>query len=295
MLRRAGGEGGPRPSPPRPSTAATRPRSSRCSAPCCCITGMVLVGLPYSAAGQMRLDEITGGSPYGATTVAGAQGERQPSEHELGSPASRDATSRRSRSLRLRRADGRGAAPGHHSGMAAGTPLSLGGSWWFTPSRRCRGAEARCAAGGCGGPDMGATMAAEVGNAVRVDAAAAAVALEVVPTGAALGAEVLGVDLRWINNAAFDTVHAAWLAHSVLLFRGQSLSDDDLVSFSRASARWTGLRLHRMCPRSRGSRLLACCPPGCGIHRQGFRCARWRGFRASWPLRRRNRMTSGRR
>ena len=45
--------------------------------------GMVLVGLPYSAAGLVRLDEITGGSPYGATTIAGGKGERQPSENEL--------------------------------------------------------------------------------------------------------------------------------------------------------------------------------------------------------------------
>jgi NAD(P)H dehydrogenase (quinone) len=45
--------------------------------------GMVLVGLPYSAAGQMRLDEITGGSPYGVTTIAGGKGERPPSENEL--------------------------------------------------------------------------------------------------------------------------------------------------------------------------------------------------------------------
>ena len=45
--------------------------------------GMVVVGLPYTAAGQMRLDEITGGSPYGATTIAGGQGERQPSANEL--------------------------------------------------------------------------------------------------------------------------------------------------------------------------------------------------------------------
>ena len=45
--------------------------------------GMVLVGLPYSWAGQMRLDEVTGGSPYGATTIAGGKGERQPSENEL--------------------------------------------------------------------------------------------------------------------------------------------------------------------------------------------------------------------
>jgi NAD(P)H dehydrogenase (quinone) len=45
--------------------------------------GMVLVGLPYSFQGQRRLDEITGGSPYGASTIAGGQGERQPSENEL--------------------------------------------------------------------------------------------------------------------------------------------------------------------------------------------------------------------
>lgn len=45
--------------------------------------GMVIVGLPYSFAGQMRNDEITGGSPYGATTIAGTKGERQPSENEL--------------------------------------------------------------------------------------------------------------------------------------------------------------------------------------------------------------------
>jgi len=45
--------------------------------------GMVIVGLPYSAAAQLRIDEITGGSPYGATTIAGSNGERQPSENEL--------------------------------------------------------------------------------------------------------------------------------------------------------------------------------------------------------------------
>lgn len=45
--------------------------------------GMVIVGLPYTAQGQSRLDEITGGSPYGATTIAGGKGERQPSENEL--------------------------------------------------------------------------------------------------------------------------------------------------------------------------------------------------------------------
>jgi NAD(P)H dehydrogenase (quinone) len=45
--------------------------------------GMVVVGLPYSFAGQMTLDEITGGAPYGATTIAGGQGQRQPSANEL--------------------------------------------------------------------------------------------------------------------------------------------------------------------------------------------------------------------
>jgi NAD(P)H dehydrogenase (quinone) len=45
--------------------------------------GMVIVGLPYAFQGQMRLDEITGGSPYGASTIAGGKGERAPSENEL--------------------------------------------------------------------------------------------------------------------------------------------------------------------------------------------------------------------
>lgn len=45
--------------------------------------GMVIIGLPYSHQGQMTLDEIVGGSPYGATTVAGGQGQRQPSEIDL--------------------------------------------------------------------------------------------------------------------------------------------------------------------------------------------------------------------
>lgn len=45
--------------------------------------GMVLVGLPYTFQGQTRIDEITGGSPYGASTITGGQGERMPSENEL--------------------------------------------------------------------------------------------------------------------------------------------------------------------------------------------------------------------
>ncbi|AMM18497.1 NAD(P)H:quinone oxidoreductase (plasmid) [Burkholderia sp. PAMC 28687] len=45
--------------------------------------GMVIVGLPYSYAGQMTVDEVTGGSPYGATTIASTTGQRQPSVIEL--------------------------------------------------------------------------------------------------------------------------------------------------------------------------------------------------------------------
>jgi NAD(P)H dehydrogenase (quinone) len=45
--------------------------------------GLMVVGLPYSFQGQMTLGEITGGSPYGATTIAGGDGSRQPSENEL--------------------------------------------------------------------------------------------------------------------------------------------------------------------------------------------------------------------
>jgi len=45
--------------------------------------GFVIVGLPYAFQGQMRTDEITGGSPYGASTIAGGSGERMPSENEL--------------------------------------------------------------------------------------------------------------------------------------------------------------------------------------------------------------------
>jgi len=45
--------------------------------------GFVIVGLPYAFQGQMRIDEVTGGSPYGATTIAGGDGSRMPSENEL--------------------------------------------------------------------------------------------------------------------------------------------------------------------------------------------------------------------
>jgi len=44
---------------------------------------LAVVGLPYSFTAQMRIDEITGCSPYGASTIAGGKGERLPSENEL--------------------------------------------------------------------------------------------------------------------------------------------------------------------------------------------------------------------
>ena len=45
--------------------------------------GMIIVGLPYAFPGLINMDEITGGTPYGATTLAKADGSRQPSENEL--------------------------------------------------------------------------------------------------------------------------------------------------------------------------------------------------------------------
>jgi len=45
--------------------------------------GMIVAGLPYSFEGQTRNDEITGGSPYGASTIAGSNGERTPTENDL--------------------------------------------------------------------------------------------------------------------------------------------------------------------------------------------------------------------
>ena len=45
--------------------------------------GMIIVGVPYSESGLMHMSDITGGTPYGATTIAGPAGSRQPSENEL--------------------------------------------------------------------------------------------------------------------------------------------------------------------------------------------------------------------
>jgi taurine dioxygenase len=57
--------------------------------------------------------------------------------------------------------------------------------------------------------------------------------VSVKPSGAALAAELSGVDLRHLTEADFAAIHRAWLDHLVLLFRGQTLTDDDLIKFSR--------------------------------------------------------------
>ena len=59
---------------------------------------------------------------------------------------------------------------------------------------------------------------------------AARIVVRVRPTGAALGAEVQGVDLRALDDELFAAIHRAWLDHQVLLFRDQALTDDDLVA-----------------------------------------------------------------
>ena len=58
-------------------------------------------------------------------------------------------------------------------------------------------------------------------------------ALDVVPMNAALGAEVRGIDLRRLDNETFARIHAAWLDHLLLVFRGQSIDADGLVAFAK--------------------------------------------------------------
>ena len=57
--------------------------------------------------------------------------------------------------------------------------------------------------------------------------------IHVIPTGAALGAEVSGVDLKNIGELQYQALKHAWHEHQVVLVRGQALSDPDLVAFSR--------------------------------------------------------------
>src|SRR5258705_185307 len=58
-------------------------------------------------------------------------------------------------------------------------------------------------------------------------------AVEVIPTGAALGAEIRGADIRALDDVTFGTIYQAWLDYAVVLIRGQELSDSDLIAFSR--------------------------------------------------------------
>src|SRR6266849_4025485 len=55
----------------------------------------------------------------------------------------------------------------------------------------------------------------------------------VIPSGQALGAEIQDVDLKSLGDRDFAAIHRAWLDHLVILFRGQQLTDDDLIAFSR--------------------------------------------------------------
>src|ERR1700694_5725299 len=56
---------------------------------------------------------------------------------------------------------------------------------------------------------------------------------EIIPAGAALGAEIRGVDLRTLDETSFSRITRAWLEHSVILIRDQALDDAELIAFSR--------------------------------------------------------------
>src|SRR6202049_1231208 len=57
--------------------------------------------------------------------------------------------------------------------------------------------------------------------------------VEIVPSGKTLGAEIRGVDLRKIKDSEFAAIYSAWLDRLVVLLRGQQLTDEDLIAFSR--------------------------------------------------------------
>lgn len=91
---------------------------------------------------------------------------------------------------------------------------------------------------------------------------AQAAGLEVVPLDAALGAEVRGVDLRRIDDAAFRAIHAAWLDHLLLVFRGQKMGAEDLVALVRRfGTPVTSSNLHRRNLEERTANQLFRLPP----------------------------------
>jgi len=61
----------------------------------------------------------------------------------------------------------------------------------------------------------------------------AAIDFEVIPSGAALGAEIVGVDLRDVDKEALERLRKTWVEHEVLFFRDQNLTASDLIRFSR--------------------------------------------------------------
>lgn len=85
---------------------------------------------------------------------------------------------------------------------------------------------------------------------------------QVVPADAALGAEVRGLDLRALDDAAFKTVHQAWLHHVVLVFRNQTLTAEDLVTLVRRfGTPVTSSNLHKRELEGRGGNRLYNLPP----------------------------------
>jgi len=76
-------------------------------------------------------------------------------------------------------------------------------------------------------------MAASIPTTATASTGSGRSHLDVVPSGAALAAEIRGIDLRHLGAADFAAIHRAWLDNLVLLFRDQHLGDDDLIAFSR--------------------------------------------------------------
>src|SRR5260221_12734133 len=89
---------------------------------------------------------------------------------------------------------------------------------------------------------------------VTIGGKAAARALTVMPTGAGLGAEVSGVDLRTIDDDGFATIHRACLDHLVLLLRDQRLGHSQLSPFSRRFGELDGAPAQQTGPRPGASR-----------------------------------------
>jgi taurine dioxygenase len=72
-----------------------------------------------------------------------------------------------------------------------------------------------------------------IGSESKVARSVRSEPIHVIPTGAALGAEVSGVDLKNLDELQFSALKRAWHEHQVVLVRGQTLADGDLVAFSR--------------------------------------------------------------